>query len=64
MLREGNEKNWFAMPSFVEGYGRGSGTVATWIGASGDTTLIHSQIRIYSNDIISDCQASITLFSH
>ncbi|VIO97478.1 B-box zinc finger family protein [Brugia malayi] len=56
LAREGNEKNWFAMPSFVAGYGRGSGTVATWIGASGDTTLIHSQIRIYSNDIISDCQ--------
>ncbi|VBB27565.1 unnamed protein product [Acanthocheilonema viteae] len=59
LARKGNEKNWFAVPSFVEGYGRGSGTVATWIGASGDTTLIHSQIRIYSNDIISDCQASI-----
>ncbi|VDM12020.1 unnamed protein product [Wuchereria bancrofti] len=56
LAREGNEKNWFAMPSFVTGYGRGSGTVATWIGASADTTLIHSQIRIYSNDIISDCQ--------
>lgn len=50
------------MPSFVEGYGRGNGTVATWIGASGDTTLIHSQIRIYSNDIISDCQVNATLF--
>ncbi|CAG9534611.1 unnamed protein product [Cercopithifilaria johnstoni] len=56
LAREGNEKNWFAVPSFVEGYGRGSGTVATWVGASGDTTLIHSQIRIYSKDIISDCQ--------
>uniref|UniRef100_A0A915PSJ6 RCR-type E3 ubiquitin transferase n=1 Tax=Setaria digitata TaxID=48799 RepID=A0A915PSJ6_9BILA len=56
LARGGDGKNWFAIPSFVSGYGRGSGTVATWIGASGDTTLIHSQVRIYSNDIISDCQ--------
>ncbi|VDK29643.1 unnamed protein product [Gongylonema pulchrum] len=44
------------VPSFVPGFGRGSGTVATWIGASGDTTFIHSQARVYSSGIILDCQ--------
>lgn len=62
IFREGSEKNWFAIPSFVPGYGRGCGTVATWIGAAGDTTLIHSQARIYSSDVISDCQASLGTF--
>uniref|UniRef100_A0A183UUS7 PHR domain-containing protein n=1 Tax=Toxocara canis TaxID=6265 RepID=A0A183UUS7_TOXCA len=56
LAREGEDRNWNATPAFVPGYGRAYGMVATWIGASGDTTFIHSQKQIFSSDIISNCQ--------
>uniref|UniRef100_A0A915ATT0 RCR-type E3 ubiquitin transferase n=8 Tax=Parascaris univalens TaxID=6257 RepID=A0A915ATT0_PARUN len=56
LVREGDDRNWNALPAFVPGYGRASGIVATWIGASGDTTFIHSQKQIFSSDVISNCQ--------
>lgn len=44
---------WHATPGRIPGFGPGYESFATWIGAVGDATLIHSHTAlIHSEDVI------------
>uniref|UniRef100_A0A8L8Q1Q6 TNFR-Cys domain-containing protein n=1 Tax=Heligmosomoides polygyrus TaxID=6339 RepID=A0A8L8Q1Q6_HELPZ len=54
LIRPAEEDSyWHATPARVPGFGPGCGSFATWIGAVGDATLIHSHTAlIHSEDVI------------
>ncbi|TKR87164.1 hypothetical protein L596_011612 [Steinernema carpocapsae] len=54
--REEGDKNWHAKPGFVPGYGSSGGVTAGWVGASGDTTFIHTHKQMLSKENLADCQ--------
>ncbi|ULT86357.1 hypothetical protein L3Y34_006204 [Caenorhabditis briggsae] len=52
----GEKAGWNAIPEKVPGYGPGSNAFAGWIGAEGDSTIIHSHTALLSSDNILKAQ--------
>ncbi|CAL2043031.1 unnamed protein product [Caenorhabditis brenneri] len=48
----GEKTGWNAFPEKVPGYGTGCSGFAGWIGADGDTTIIHNHTALLSSDNI------------
>ncbi|PAV60710.1 hypothetical protein WR25_02916 isoform A [Diploscapter pachys] len=55
-----DEPGWNATPGKVAGFGPGSNSFASWIGAEGDTTLIHSHTVLLSQEELIDSQIVAT----
>ncbi|VDN37413.1 unnamed protein product [Cylicostephanus goldi] len=51
-----DESHWHATPGRVPGFGPGCESFATWIGAVGDATLIHSHTSLLHSDDVIDAQ--------
>ncbi|KHJ79554.1 regulator of condensation, partial [Oesophagostomum dentatum] len=57
LIRPSEDGNyWHATPGKVPGFGPGCESFATWIGAVGDATLIHSHTSLVHSDDVIDAQ--------
>jgi E3 ubiquitin-protein ligase MYCBP2 len=59
--RQGDDRNWHSTPDTIEGFGQGQGTVAGWIGAAVDVTLVQSHKQVFSSETIADCQVRFSI---
>ncbi|CAB3398193.1 unnamed protein product [Caenorhabditis bovis] len=56
----GDRQNWNSIPGRVPGYGPGYSAFAGWIGAEGDSTIIHSHTALLSSDDVLNAQIVAT----
>uniref|UniRef100_A0A1I7UJB5 DOC domain-containing protein n=1 Tax=Caenorhabditis tropicalis TaxID=1561998 RepID=A0A1I7UJB5_9PELO len=52
----GEKTGWNALPERIPGYGPGTNAFAGWIGADGDSTIIHNHTALLSSDNILKAQ--------
>ncbi|KAI1714938.1 PHR domain-containing protein [Ditylenchus destructor] len=51
-------REWFAEPGFVQGFGQTHGRLASWVGAQSDRTIIQCQRQVISQADLANCQVT------